>query len=73
VEVRAGQREITATCLDTGELACQHERSFAKHRTIVALEHARTLRERRGRTELEPEAEPLVQQRPLAVYDRLIA
>jgi transposase len=69
VEVRAGQRQITALALDTGELACRHERSFAKHRTIVALEHARTLRERRG----EPQREPLVAQRPLAVYDRLIA
>ena len=44
----SGQREITAVALDTGELACRHERSFAKHRTITALEHARTLRERRG-------------------------
>jgi hypothetical protein len=69
VEVRANQREITAVCLDTGELACRHQRSFAKNRTITALEHARALRERRG----EPEAEPLVEQRPLERYDRLIA
>ena len=71
VEVRAGQREITAIALDSGELACRHERSFAKHRTITALEHARTLKRRRGRAEIEPE--PLVQQRPLTVYDQLIA
>jgi hypothetical protein len=43
VEVRVSQRELTAVCLDTGELACRHERSFAKHRTITALEHARAL------------------------------
>ena len=56
--------------LDTGELACRHERCFAKHRTITALEHARALRERRG----EPDGdELLVEQRPLAVYDQLIA
>jgi transposase len=68
VEVRAGQRQITASVLDTGELACSHERCFAKHRTITALEHARSLKERRGgRDEL------LVEQRPLAVYDQLIA
>jgi len=73
VEVRAGQREITATCLDSGELAARHERSFAKHRTITALKHARTLRQRRGRTEVEPNAEPLVQQRALSIYDQLIA
>jgi len=71
VEVRASQREVSARALDTGELACRHERSFARHRTITALEHARTLRARRGKTESEPE--PLVQQRPLAVYDQLIA
>jgi hypothetical protein len=71
VEVRAGQREITAVAWESGELAAVHERSFAKHRTITALEHARTLRERRGQS--EPDAEFLVQQRPLSVYDQLIA
>ena len=70
VEVRVSQREIIAVALDTGELACRHERCFAKHRTITALEHARTLRERRGRPDVE---ELLVEQRPLSVYDQLIA
>jgi transposase len=69
VEVRASQREITAVALDTGERACRHERSYAKNRTITALEHARALRQRRG----EPEPKVQVEQRPLAVYDRLIA
>ena len=69
VEVRASQRLITAVALDTAELVCSHERSFAKNRTITALEHARALREHRG----EGESELLVEQRPLAVYDRLIA
>ena len=69
VEVRATQREITAVALDSGELACRHERSFAKHRTITALEHARALRERRG----EPDADVIVEQRPLERYDALIA
>ena len=41
VEVRASQREIVAVALDTGELACRHERCFAKNRTITALEHGR--------------------------------
>ena len=68
VEVRVSQREITAHVLDTVELACKHERSFAKHRTITALEHARSLKERRGER-----AEVLVQERPLSVYDQLIA
>jgi transposase len=69
VEVRVSQREITATALDSGELACRHERCFAKHRTITGLEHARVLKERRG----ERRREVVVEQRPLAVYDQLIA
>jgi transposase len=69
VEVRASQREVWATALDTGELACRHQRSFAKHRTITQLEHARTLKERRR----ERRAEPDVEVRPLARYDALIA
>jgi hypothetical protein len=69
VEVRVSQREITAVCLDTGELACRHERSFAKHRTITALEHARALRVRQS----EPERGLQVEVRPLAVYDALSA
>jgi transposase len=69
VEVRASQREITAVCLDSGEVACRHERSFAKRRTITALAHARALRQRRG----EPEPEPQVERRPLERYDALIA
>ncbi|HUP21987.1 MAG TPA: hypothetical protein VNB06_03495, partial [Thermoanaerobaculia bacterium] len=46
-------------CLETGELACRHRRSFARHRTITALEHARALRELRGAP-----AEPEVELRP---------
>ena len=70
VEVRVSQREIIAVALDTGELACRHERVFAKNRTITALEHARTLRERRGQPDVD---ELVVEQRPLGVYDQLIA
>jgi transposase len=68
VEVRVSQTQISAVCLDTGELAARHVRSFARHRTITAIEHARILRERRG-----TRAEPVVEQRPLAAYDALIA
>jgi hypothetical protein len=69
VEVRISQAQITATALGTGELACTHERSFARHRTITALEHARSLRERRGELTREPEVEI----RLLSAYDALIA
>jgi transposase len=67
VELRVSQRKIIALALDTGELACRHARSFARHRTITALEHARALRELRGGP-----AEPEVETRPLARYDQLI-
>ena len=67
VELRISQREVLAVCLDSGELAARHVRSFARHRTITALEHARALRELRGGP-----AEPEVEQRPLARYDQLI-
>ena len=67
VELRISQRELLAVALDTGELACRHRRSFARHRTLTALEHARALRELRGAP-----AEPEVEQRPLARYDALI-
>jgi transposase len=69
VEVRVTQREIVAVALDTGELACRHERSFAKHRTVTAMDHARALRAHRG----APRDELLVEQRSLSVYDQLIA
>jgi hypothetical protein len=67
VELRISQREVIAVALDTGDLACKHRRSFARHRTITALEHARALRELRG---VPPE--PEVEQRPLERYDQLI-
>jgi transposase len=67
VEVRVSQREVVAVCLDTGELVCRHRRSFARHRTLTALEHARMLKQLRGAP-----PEPDVELRPLARYDALI-
>jgi hypothetical protein len=66
VEARVSQREVLAVALDTGELSCRHQRSFAKHRTITDLAHARTLRAGR-------DVEPDVEIRPLARYDALTA
>ncbi len=71
VEERVTDREVLAIALDTGEIACQHSRSFAKHRTIMALEHARALKTSRGHR--DDVAEPIVEIRPLARYDQLIA
>jgi hypothetical protein len=66
VEVRVDHQRVLAGVLDTGEIACRHARTFAKHRTITALEHARALKA--GRVE-----EAVVEIRPLARYDALIA
>jgi hypothetical protein len=71
VEARITEREVLTVALDTGELACRHARSFAKHRTITALEHARALKFQRQ--ERQSRAEPAVEIRSLAVYDQLIA
>jgi transposase len=67
VEVRASADRVTAVVLDTGELACDHSRSYARHRTLLALEHARGLHQR-----IVAAAEPIVEQRPLSRYDELI-
>jgi transposase len=70
VEVRVSQRQLVAVALDSGELAARHARSFARHRTITALDHARLLR--RPAQAGTYQAEPVVEQRPLARYDALI-
>jgi hypothetical protein len=70
VEVTVDQRTVTAVCLDTGEVACRHARAFARHRTITALEHARTLKTQRGERRGQ---EPVVEVRSLDRYDALIA
>lgn len=67
VEVRIGQREITAVALDTGVITASHRRSFAHRRTITDLEHRRLLRARR-----RPAGDCEVEQRFLARYDALI-
>jgi transposase len=68
VELRVSQTEVSALALDTGELACRHARSFARHRTVTCLEHARALRELRSERRSEPEVET----RSLERYDALI-
>ena len=71
IEARVTDREVLAIVLDTGEIACRHPRSFAKHRTITALEHARALRA--GRSQDDDVSDATVEIRPLARYDALIA
>jgi transposase len=71
VEVRISQAEVTAVALDTGELACRHRRSFAKHLSITDPAHQRGLEELRGERKRR-RREPEVEIRPLERYDRLI-
>jgi transposase len=74
VEVRVSQREVTAVCLDTRELACQHRRIFAAHRELTAPEHQQALDqlrlERYARERAPREIE--VEVRSLSRYDALI-
>jgi transposase len=65
VEVRVGQREVIAHALETGEPACRHRRSFARHREITDPAHLAALRAPRERA-------PEVERRDLARYDALI-
>jgi hypothetical protein len=71
VEVRISQTEIRATVLDTGELAARHARIFAGHQTIVDPAHQDRLEVQRQRRRQRHEV--VVEQRPLSVYDQLIA
>jgi transposase len=71
VEVRVSQREITAMVLDTGEPAARHARVFAGFQTIVDPTHQGQLERQRKRRRQRHQVD--VQQRPLSVYDALIA
>jgi transposase len=70
VEVRVSQTELSAVCLDTGELACRHARAFAGGLAITDTAHQRTLDELRGERRRSRDVD--VERRPLARYDRLI-
>jgi transposase len=74
VEVRVSQREVSAICLDGGELACRHRRVFAAHQELTAAEHQRALdRLRRERYAREHRAKGVeVEVRSLERYDELI-
>ena len=69
VEVRVSQREIVAVALDTGELACRHERCFAQ----ATGRSPRSSTPGRSDSAAASEDEMVVEQRPLSVYDQLIA
>jgi transposase len=70
VELRVSQTELIAIVLDTGELACRHQRRFAGGLTLTDPAHQSELERqrasRRGRRDVDVEI------RPLARYDELI-
>ncbi len=70
VEVRISQAELSAVTLDSGEVACRHRRSFAKHLSFTDPAHQAELDRLRG--ERRRPKEPPVETRPLARYDALI-
>ena len=70
VEVRVSQREISAVCLDSGEIAARHRRSFAKQLTFTDPAHQAALEAMRGDRRRGPDVE--VEARPLDRYDALI-
>jgi len=71
VELTATQSEISAVCLDTGELACAHRRVFAGGLTFTDPAHQAALDGLRGERKRR-RREPEVEIRPLARYDALI-
>jgi hypothetical protein len=70
VEIRVSQEYVTAVVLDTGELACRHQRSFAGGLTFTDPRHQSELERQRERRRQRHEVE--VEIRPLARYDQLI-
>jgi transposase len=68
VELRVSQTDLTATVLDTGELAAKHRRVFAGGLTIADPAHQ--TQHRREQRRLRHQVE--VEVRPLSRYDQLI-
>lgn len=71
VEVAAGQAEIIAVALDTGEIGCRHRRVYAGGLVFTDPAHQQALEELRGQRRGRRQ-EPQVEIRPLARYDALI-
>jgi transposase len=70
VELRVSQSEVTAVCLDTGELAARHARVFAGGLAFTDPAHQAALDQLRGERRRGRDVD--VELRPLARYDALI-
>jgi hypothetical protein len=73
VETRISQTRVFAVALTTGEIAADHRRSYAKHRTISDARHQATLEAMRAeRLGVRARPTDAVERRDLAAYDALI-
>lgn len=68
IEVAVCSEWVVATCAGT-EVA-RHRRSWATHRTLTSVEHARARRELREQARPRPALEVEVEERDLSTYDR---
>ena len=69
VSVRVDLDSVVVTCEDT-EVA-NHRRCLARHQSILAPDHARALRAMRAEETLAAKGDDDVEERDLAVYDRI--
>lgn len=69
VDVTVTLNQVIVTCDDT-EVA-RHRRCLAKHQTLLTADHARTLRQIRTQAAAVAAVELAVEERDLAVYDRI--
>ncbi len=69
LEVQVTLDEVVATC--NGVEVARHRRCLAKHRTLLAADHARILQQIRTEPVDVPAAEVTVAERDLGVYDQL--
>jgi hypothetical protein len=70
VELRISQSEVTATVLDTSELAAKHRRVFAGGLTLTDPQHQTQLERQRAKRRQRHQVEAEI--RPLSRYDALI-
>jgi transposase len=69
IEVRVSLDEVVATCEAT--VVARHRRCLARHQVVLAPEHARALRAMRAEALVTSAFHAVVEERDLAVYDRI--
>ncbi len=69
VEVRVTLDEVVVSC-DGTEVA-RHRRCLAKHQSLLAPDHARILRAMRAEQAIAAPVDTVIEERDLAVYDRI--